>query len=441
MIVTRRHRSRDRAQRSRDTRAALPRRASTRARGSRRRTARTLSCGNLAHGFAACGAADKAALRGGQRAEPRHRHRLQRHALGASAATSAIPRSDQAGGARGRRHRAGRRRRAGDVRRRHAGPAGHGAVAVLARRDRAWRRRSRCRTTCSTPRCILGVCDKIVPGLLIGALTFGHLPAVFVPGRADDLAACRNDEKAAIRQLYAEGKVGRDELLEAEAAVLPRARHLHLLRHRQLQPDADGDHGPAPAGRELRQSRHAAARCADRARRPSARWRSPRSGNDYTPVGHVIDEKRDRQRRRRPASPPAARPTTPCTWSRWRAAAGIALDLGGLRRPVATSSPLLARVYPNGAADVNHFHAAGGMALPDPRAARRRACCTRTCSTVCGDGPARLRASSRSSTTDELRLARRRRREPATATSCAPVDEPFRADGGLRCSTATSAAR
>ena len=62
----------------------------------------------------------------------------------------------------------------------------------------------------------LGVCDKIVPGLVIGALAFGHLPAVFVPA-GPMTSGMPNDEKAKIRQLYAEGKVGRDELLEAEA--------------------------------------------------------------------------------------------------------------------------------------------------------------------------------------------------------------------------------
>ena len=67
----------------------------------------------------------------------------------------------------------------------------------------------------------LGICDKIVPGLLIGALTFGHLPAVFVPA-GPMTTGLPNDEKAKVRQLYAEGKVGRAELLEAEVEVLSR---------------------------------------------------------------------------------------------------------------------------------------------------------------------------------------------------------------------------
>ncbi len=81
----------------------------------------------------------------------------------------------------------------------------------------------------------LGVCDKIVPGLLIGALSFGHLPAVFLPAGPMP-SGLANDEKSKVRQLYAEGKATRADLLEAEARS--RARHLHLLRHRQHQPDA-----------------------------------------------------------------------------------------------------------------------------------------------------------------------------------------------------------
>ena len=157
----------------------------------------------------------------------------------------------------------------------------------------------------------LGICDKIVPGLLIGALTFGHLPAVFVPAGPMP-SGIPNDEKARVRQLYSEGKVGRAELLESRGQVLSLARHLHLLRHRQLQPDADGDHGPPSAGRELRQSRHAAARCADPRGRASARCRSP-------PRATTTRRSATSSTRRRSSTAssgctrPAARPTTRCT--------------------------------------------------------------------------------------------------------------------------------
>jgi dihydroxyacid dehydratase/phosphogluconate dehydratase len=91
---------------------------------------------------------------------------------------------------------------------------------------------------------LLGVCDKIVPGLLIGALSYGHLPVILVPCRADDLgpAECREGARApglCRRQGQPRGIAG------CGSRQLPQRRHLHLLRHRQFQPDAAGDDGPA----------------------------------------------------------------------------------------------------------------------------------------------------------------------------------------------------
>ena len=101
--------------------------------------------------------------------------------LSAHAAVRALPPQLKTKARSGRRRRAGRGRRARHVRRHHAGPCRHGTSAVQPRHRRHVRRRSRSRTTCSTRALMLGVCDKIVPGLLIGALAFGHLPTVFVP--------------------------------------------------------------------------------------------------------------------------------------------------------------------------------------------------------------------------------------------------------------------
>ena len=92
----------------------------------------------------------------------------------------------------------------------------------------------------------LGICDKIVPGLLIAALNFGHLPAVFIPAGPMP-SGMSNGERSKIRQQYAEGKIEPRRTPRRRGEVVPCARHLHLLRHGQLQPDADGDHGPAPA--------------------------------------------------------------------------------------------------------------------------------------------------------------------------------------------------
>ena len=204
----------------------------------------------------------------------------------------------------------------------------------------------------------LGICDKIVPGLLIGALTFGHLPGVFIPAGPMP-SGLPNDEKSRVRQLYMEGKVGRPELLEAESQVLSFARHLHLLRHRQFQPDAHGDHGPAPAGRELRQSRHAAARCAD-PRGGQARAVAHRRGQRlHARSADIVDE---RAIVNGLVGLLATGGSTNHTLHliAIAAAAGLQVtwqDMSDLSDVV----PLLARVYPNGIADVNHFHAAGGM--------------------------------------------------------------------------------
>lgn len=118
----------------------------------------------------------------------------------------------------------------------------------------------------------LGVCDKIVPGLLIGSLRFGHLPTVFVPAGPMP-TGISNKEKAAVRQLFAEGKATREEPAGLGNGLLPCTRHLHLLWHRQYQPVAGGSDGPAPARCLLRQPEH-----------PAARRTHPRSGAPGQPA-------------------------------------------------------------------------------------------------------------------------------------------------------------
>ena len=206
---------------------------------------------------------------------------------------------------------------------------------------------------------MLGVCDKIVPGLLIGALSFGHLPTVFVP--AGPMASgLPNGEKARIRQLYAEGKVGRDELLEAEAASYHSAgtcTFYGTANSNQLLMEVMGLHLP---GRLLRQPRHAAARGAD----PAAGRRAAEitaQGGEPTPVGEIVDEKAIVNACVALLASGGSTNHTLHLVAIARAA-GIVLtwqDFADLSAVV----PLLARMYPNGAADVNHFHAAGGIAF------------------------------------------------------------------------------
>ena len=146
---------------------------------------------------------------------------------------------------------------------------------------------------------MLGVCDKIVPGMLIGALSFGHLPTIFVPA-GPMTSGLPNDEKAAIRQRYAAGEIGREELLEAESASYHSAgtcTFYGTANSNQMLMEVMGLHLP---GRELRQPRHPAARRPDR--------RGGRPGDRADRLGRAVHPGRahrrregDRQRLCRPA--------------------------------------------------------------------------------------------------------------------------------------------
>ena len=203
----------------------------------------------------------------------------------------------------------------------------------------------------------LGICDKIVPGLLIGSLTFGHLPAVFVPAGPMP-SGITNDEKARVRQLYSEGKVGRAELLESEAKSYHSpgtCTFYGTANSNQMLMEIMGLHLPGASfvnpGTPLRDAltREAAKRALS----------ITSEGNEYTPVGHVIDEKAIVNGL---VGLHATGGSTNHTLHliAIAAAAGLQVtwqDMADLSEVV----PLLARVYPNGVADVNHFHAAGGM--------------------------------------------------------------------------------
>jgi phosphogluconate dehydratase len=203
----------------------------------------------------------------------------------------------------------------------------------------------------------LGVCDKIVPGLVIAALTFGHLPAVFVPA-GPMTTGLPNDEKAKVRQLYAEGKCGRDELLAAESKSYHgpgTCTFYGTANSNQMLMEIMGLHTPGASfvnpGTPLRE-----ALTKEAARRALA---ITQLGNAYTPVGRMIDE---RAIVNGVVGLHATGGSTNHTIHlvAMAAAAGIKLtwqDISDLSEAV----PLLARVYPNGLADVNHFQAAGGM--------------------------------------------------------------------------------
>ena len=203
----------------------------------------------------------------------------------------------------------------------------------------------------------LGVCDKIVPGLMIAALTFGHLPAVFVPA-GPMTTGLPNDEKSRIRQLYAEGKVGREELLEAESKSYHgpgTCTFYGTANSNQMLMEIMGFHLPGASfinpGTPLRDALTREA--TKRALAITA------LGNEFTPAGEMIDE---RSIVNGVVGLHATGGSTNHTMHllAMARAGGIKLtweDISELSDIV----PLLARVYPNGLADVNHFHAAGGM--------------------------------------------------------------------------------
>ncbi|KQM18967.1 phosphogluconate dehydratase [Novosphingobium sp. Leaf2] len=205
---------------------------------------------------------------------------------------------------------------------------------------------------------LLGICDKIVPGLVIGALRFGHLPAVFVPAGPMP-SGISNKEKQKVRQLYAEGKVGREELLASESASYHSAgtcTFYGTANSNQMMMEMMGLHVPGasfiPPNTPLRQAltRAATHRLAQ----------ITRKGSDHRPMGKVVDEK---------AIVNAIAGLLATGGSTNHAihlpamarAAGIIVDWEDFDA-LSAVVPLITRVYPNGAGDVNHFHAAGGMA-------------------------------------------------------------------------------
>ena len=203
----------------------------------------------------------------------------------------------------------------------------------------------------------LGICDKIVPGLMIGALTFGHLPAVFVPAGPMP-TGISNDEKAKVRQLYAEGKVGRAELLESEAKSYHSpgtCTFYGTANSNQMLMEIMGLHLPGASFVNPNTPLRAAL-----TREAAVRALSlTAEGNNYTPIGHIVDEKAIVNGL---VGLLATGGSTNHTMHlvAIAAAAGLKVtweDMSELSGAV----PLLARVYPNGIADVNHFHAAGGM--------------------------------------------------------------------------------
>lgn len=204
---------------------------------------------------------------------------------------------------------------------------------------------------------MLGICDKIVPGLVMGALSFAHLPIIFVPSGPMG-SGLPNPEKAKVRTMYALGQVGRDKLLEAEMASYHSAgtcTFYGTANSNQMLMEMMGLHVPGAAfvfpGTGLRDALTAAA--VERAAKTAENSKNPARLADVLDarafvngvVGLLATGGSTNHALHLPAMARAA--GVILTWE----------DMDKLSRVV----PLLARVYPNGSADVNHFHAAGGI--------------------------------------------------------------------------------
>jgi phosphogluconate dehydratase len=275
----------------------------------------------------------------------------------------------------------------------------------------------------------LGVCDKIVPGLLIGALAFGHLPVLLVPAGPMP-SGLGNKEKSAIRQLYAEGKIERAELLAAESKSYHSAgtcTFYGTANSNQLLMELMGLHLPGASfvapGSPLRAALTQAA--AERVVRLTALGRGESPG--YTPLGRVVNEKAVVNGVVGLLASGGSTNHTIHLVAIARAA-GITIDWDDFAE-LSAVVPLLARVYPNGTADVNHFHAAGGVQLMI-RELLGAGLLHRDVLTVAGPG---LERYTQEPYLDDGRLAWR---EGAAASLDREVlrgaSDPFDASGGLK---------
>jgi phosphogluconate dehydratase len=206
---------------------------------------------------------------------------------------------------------------------------------------------------------MLGICDKIVPGLLIGSLSFGHLPTVFVPAGPMP-SGLPNKEKARVRQAYAQGQIGRKELLEAESKSYHSAgtcTFYGTANSNQLVVEIMGLHLPGSSfvnpGTALR----------DELTKAAARQvtRLTDLGDNYTPIGHIVDAKAIVNGL---VGLLATGGSTNHTMHLVAVAkaAGYEINWDDFS-DISNAVPLLTRIYPNGSADINHFTAAGGMAM------------------------------------------------------------------------------
>ena len=272
----------------------------------------------------------------------------------------------------------------------------------------------------------LGVCDKIVPGLLIGSLSFGHLPFVFMPAGPMP-SGLSNAEKAEIRQRFAAGEISEKELLDAESAAYHSpgtCTFYGTANSNQMLMEVMGLHLPGASfenpGTPLRDALTRAA--AERVTKLTA------LGKQYTPLGQVVDEKAIVNAIVGLLATGGSTNHTLHLVAVARAA-GILIDWNDFD-DLSEVIPLLTRIYPNGTADVNHFHAAGGLAfvigeLLDAGLLHGDVL------TVTGKGLAAYRKRPELTKDGRLRW-KRARKASGDQDILRPASEPFQVNGGLR---------
>jgi phosphogluconate dehydratase len=347
--------TRDVVKRSRESRAIYLARVDSAVEQGPRRL--TLGCGNLAHGFAACSANEKTDLAGPQKANiaiiSSYNDMLSAHEPYKDAPAQIKEAIHEAGGVA---------QFAGGV------PAMCDGItqgqpgmelSLFSRDVIAMATAVGLSHNMFDGALYLGVCDKIVPGLLIGALSFGHLPAVFVPA-GPMTSGITNKEKSRARQKYAEGKISRQELLESESKSYHgpgTCTFYGTANSNQMMVEIMGLHLPGssfinpytPLRDELTKA----------AARQVLKFTA--LGEDFRPIGHVINEKAILNAIIGLLATGGSTNHTMHLIAIARAA-GIIInwdDFDALSRVI----PLLTRIYPNGPADVNHFQAAGGMGV------------------------------------------------------------------------------
>ena len=382
-----------------------------------------LSCGNLAHGFAACGKEDKTSLRGIQHSDiaivSAYNDMLSAHQPYQTYPDIIKAAVKEAGGVA--QFASGVPAMCDGVTQGQPGMD----LSLMSRDVIAMSTAIGLSHNMFDGALMLGICDKIVPGLLIASMTFGHLPTVFVPAGPMP-SGLPNKEKARVRQEYAKGQADEAALLEAESASYHSAgtcTFFGTANSNQLVVEVMGLHLPgasfiAPNTQLREELTKAAARQATRL--------TQQSGN-YMPIGKMVDE---RSVVNAIVALLATGGSTNLTMHiiAFAKAAGIIIDFQDFN-DLSEAVPLLTRIYPNGHADINQFQEAGGMALLF-RELIDNGLVHEDVETICGRGLSRY---TKKPVLEQGELKWVDCVEASLDDSViTTVDKPFKKDGGLR---------